>query len=137
VGKYPSLHGIYNYSISIGDVARVEWQITPLVSGFYGITNRALVESSSLEVVQVQNRSTVIMNTSSNSISHRWMVTSLNTGCCRLTDKFLVPEFSLDTNNDAGVQLQLFTRAISNFSGQLWMLNSHGGTPDATLSSCQ
>jgi len=121
----------------VRDIARAEWVITPVDSGFYRISNRALGEFLSLDTVREQNRNRVVMAASSNDSSQRWMVTPLNTGFCRLTNEFLGPDFSLDTNNDVGVQLQPFVRETGNFTGQFWMLGSLGSATDETLLSCE
>jgi hypothetical protein len=121
---------------SVTGDTRIEWFITPLDSGFFRITNRALGDSLSLDIVNSGDMNQLTMTDSSNVTGQRWQITPLNNGFCRLTTEFLGPDISLDVTNPNEIPYVPIMRPTSNVTGQFWQFTALGGDADPVLTNC-
>ena len=119
------------------DDARARWLLTPLDGGYFRITNLALGEGLSLDIVNDGESSERLRMAETGSLTGQfWQVTPLDNGFCRLTADFLGPERSLDVTVERDVPARPVMRPSGNFTGQFWRMDSVGGGTDPTLASC-
>ncbi len=122
------------------DDARLQWVLTPLDSGYYRITNRALGGALSLDIINDADdggsNDRLTMSDTAETTGQRWLITPLNNGFCRFTTDFLGPDISLDAVMDTGMPAQPVMRPSGDFSGQYWQLSAPGSAADPVLASC-
>lgn len=126
---------VFEFESRVIDQPNQEWVFTVSEDGSYQITNRALGDGFSLDVINDGVFETLIMAPTGDVSGQQWQVTPLDNGYCRLTNAFLGSEIALDTSSDTD-PATITMRAIGDFSGQNWRFEPLGSATEGLEELC-
>jgi len=113
------------------NASRQQWVFTKKDNGTYGISNRLIGVSHSIDVINDGVLDKIQLAATAMVSGQEWTVTPLENGYCVLTNNFTGSEIALDIRSD-GDQSEPMLSAIGDFSGQHWKLTPVGNVALAT-----